>query len=107
MRRNARVAAISVLFIVLVAGAELALAPPQPHRPPGLAGTNSTTTASMRSPASGPVAPPPLNRVGVPLTGDECLGLGGIMLPETACKSSWTCETGDPDGTVHHACITK
>lgn len=99
---------VSAVLIVLIGGAQLALAgsvPPQASQP------NATTTMS------GPVSRPgnyrnlgPLKAgVASPLTENECTGLGGTTAPivTSQCSTGKKCVVADKDGVMRAACITK
>jgi hypothetical protein len=77
---------------------------------------NASTAVSTPSPASTgnngqvPLHRPPIGSRAVPLTVQECHGLGGSISPAAslaACASGSDCVRADEYGVLHHSCITK
>ena len=56
---------------------------------------------------TGPSRPVPPVREALPLTTQECKGLGGVVVDVKAadCGSGQSCHRTDQDGVIHHNCI--
>jgi hypothetical protein len=67
------------------------------------------------SPTAKPVSPaqtakPPKQSSGTvtpALSGAQCRGLGGSVVPEGKCTSAFACSTVDVNGTIHEGCINE
>jgi hypothetical protein len=106
MIRRVRFILVSMALSAAIAGTKLALATPGPQRPAQPAGT-AATTAAMSRPGTGAIVPPPLDRLGVPLTVKECKGLGGVASASLVCGSGQKCVVAGQNGVIHSACISK
>lgn len=104
MIRNALLV-MSAGLIMFLGAAQFPLATSQPHPKPAQSAT--TATSATVKPGNRTVPRAPLSSMGVPLTVDECKGLGGVVGTSNTCDSGQTCETAGANGVIHHACITK
>lgn len=97
----------AAILIVVIGGGQLVLAN---GVPPRALQTNPTTTISerMSRPQNIGVLNPYVDVIGLPLSQNECTGLGGVVadIVTSKCASGHKCVVANSDGSIHSACIS-
>lgn len=108
MTQRVRLLKAAAILVLLVAGAELAMAKgePQQQKPQQPNATNvGSISQRWHGPASAPL--PPSRLIAAPLSENECKGLGGVVTVAWECGNKSVCETADANGEIHLHCITE